>query len=96
MEEQISLARNTDYLIGIHGAGLSLSMFLPHNSILHEVQHNKMRSVLSLISALSGHRTFNDLVKNSVSHEGGNEMVSFDEEDFSNIILKRMKEINFI
>ena len=96
MEEQISLARNTDYLIGIHGAGLSLSMFLPHNSILHEVQHNKMRSVLSLISALSGHRTFNDLVKNSVTHEGGNEMVSFDEEDFSNIILKRMKEINFI
>ena len=96
MEEQISLARNTDYLIGIHGAGLSLSMFLPHNSILHEVQHNKMRSVLSLISALSGHRTFNDLVKNSVSHVGGNEMVSFDEEDFSNIILKRMKEINFI
>ena len=96
MEEQISLVRNTDYLIGIHGAGLSLSMFLSHNSILHEVQHNKMRSVLGLISSLSGHRTYDDLVKNSVNHVGGNEIVSFDEEDFSNIILKRMKENNFI
>ena len=39
MEDQISLMRNTDYLVGIHGAGLSLTMLLPHNSILNEFQH---------------------------------------------------------
>ena len=96
MEEQISLVRSTDYLIGIHGAGLSLSMFLPHNSLLHEVQHSKTRSVLCLMGALSGHRTFSEEIKNSVSGENGNQMVTFDEDDFVNHILQHMKENKFI
>ena len=37
MREQISIMRDTDYLIGIHGAGLSLSIFLPKKSILHNI-----------------------------------------------------------
>ena len=99
MEEQISLMRNTDYLIGIHGAGLSLSMFLPHNSIYNELHYSKSsknRSVLSLMSALSGHKTYDDYVNNKIDKVDGNEMVSFDEDEFVQVVLKNMKENNFI
>ena len=96
MEEQISLIKSTDYLIGMHGAGLSLSMFLPHNSFLHEVRHTKMIDVLCLMGALSGHRTFSEEIKNSVSSVNGNEIVTFDEDDFVNHILQHMKENKFI
>jgi hypothetical protein len=34
VSEQISIMRKTDYLIGIHGAGLSLSIFMPYESII--------------------------------------------------------------
>ena len=98
MEEQISLMRSTDYLIGIHGAGLSLSMFLPHDSILNELHHtksNKKRSVLSLMSVLSGHRTYVDQINNKIDKVNGNEMVSFDEDEFVKCVLKNMKENNF-
>ena len=36
-KDQISVIRETNYLIGIHGAGLSLSIFLPKNAILHPI-----------------------------------------------------------
>ena len=58
--EQISIMRKTDYLIGIHGAGLSLSIFMPYESILHEVLPFKCNSLLTLMSALSGHVTYSD------------------------------------
>ena len=95
MEEQISLIRSTDYLLGIHGAGLSLSMFLPVNSILNELQITKNRSVLSLMSALSGHITFVDEIRNTKSHDNENEMISFDEDEVANTVLQHMKENNF-
>jgi len=95
MEDQIALMRNTDYFIGIHGAGLSLSMLLPNNSIFHEVQLYKFQSVLSLMSALSGHKTYCEIIRGSVNKVDGNQMVSFDENDFVNHVLKRMKENNF-
>ena len=96
MEEQISLIKSTDYLIGMHGAGLSLSMFLPHNSFLHEVRHTKMIDVLCLMGALSGHRTYSEVLNNNVSSINGNQMVTFDEDDFVNHILQHMKENKFI
>ena len=95
MEDQIAMMRNTDYFIGLHGAGLSLSMFLPNNSIFHEIQHQKRTSVLSLMSALSGHKTYCEVIKSSVNNGDGNEMISFDEQDFVNHVLNRMKENNF-
>ena len=95
MEDQIAMMRNTDYFIGLHGAGLSLSMFLPNNSIFHEIQHQKRTSVLSLMSALSGHKTYCEVIKSSVNNGDGNELISFDEDDFVNHVLNRMKENNF-
>ena len=57
MNKQISIMKKTDYLIGIHGAGLSLSIFMPNNSILHEILPAKNMKVLALMSILSGHKT---------------------------------------
>ena len=98
MDEQISLMRNTDYLIGTHGAGLSLSMFLPNNSILNEFQHiksNRNKSVLSLVSALSGHRTYIDKINNIFRKTDEAELISYDEDEFAQSVLKHMKENNF-
>ena len=97
-EDQIALMRSTDYLIGIHGAGLSLSIYLPPNSILNEIQFEKKlrkRSVLGLMSALSGHRTFVDYVNSEVSEIEGNQMISFNEEEFAKVVFEHMKENNF-
>ena len=97
-EDQIALMRSTDYLIGIHGAGLSLSIYLPPNSILNEIQFEKKlrkRSVLGLMSALSGHRTFVDYVNSEVSKIEGNQMISFNEEEFAKVVFEHMKENNF-
>ena len=44
--DQISIMRKTDYLIGIHGAGLSLSIFMPTHSILHEILPKKIINFL--------------------------------------------------
>ena len=56
--------RSSDYFIGILGAGLSLSVFLPKNSILQEIHGDKVNTLLTLMSALSGHVTYSDLIKN--------------------------------
>ena len=98
MEEQISIVRSTDYLIGAHGCGISLSMFLPHNSILNEFEHfqsNKNRCVLGLISALSGHKTYIDKIKNKIKNVGRIQMISYDENEFAERVLQHMKENNF-
>ena len=96
MEDQISLVRNTDYFVGMHGCGLSLMMFMPHNSIYHEVQQRQIRSQLCVMSALSGHRTFVDVLKNNITTVEGNEVITFDEDEFARKVLEHMKESNFI
>ena len=98
MEEQISLIKSTDYLVGIHGAGLSLSIFLSHKSILNECQptvNTKKRSVLCLMSALSGHITYADEVKNTANYINRNQMINFDENEFADYVLQHMKENHF-
>jgi hypothetical protein len=72
ISEQISIMRKTDYLIGIHGAGLSLSIFMPQESILHEIRPFNCNSLLTLMSALSGHLTYSDLIRNKIKNVNGN------------------------
>ena len=95
IKDQISVMRSTDYLIGIHGAGLSLSLFLPQKSIYHEILHGKNIPVLALISALSGHITYRDILKATTNRIDGNENVFFDENNFGDSVLGHMKENNF-
>ena len=95
MRTQIALIRNTDYLVGIHGAGLTLAIFLPNKSILHEVLHADNLKVLAQMSALSGHKTYSDIIKAEVKHINGNEYIFFDEDEFANSVIQHMKENNF-
>jgi hypothetical protein len=95
MKDQISIMRSTDYLIGIHGAGLSLSIFLPHKSIFNEFDHKKIKSVLGLMSALSGHVTYTDYIKSSKSDIDRNENIEFDENEFIDRVTTHMKKHNF-
>ena len=96
MEEQISLMRDTDYLVGIHGAGLSLAIFMPNKSIYHEVLPKGNMRVLKLMSALSGHKTYADIIRAELKEIDSNKYVFFDVEDFGNSVLNHMKENNFI
>ena len=95
IKEQISIMRDTDYFIGIHGAGLTLSIFMPYNSIIHEILHNDNIKVLVMMSSLSGHKTYSDIVNAKVNNNGGNENVFFNVNDFGKKVLKHMKENHY-
>ena len=95
LKEQISIMRNTDYLVGIHGAGLSLSIFMPKNSILHEILHRDNIKVLTMMSALSGHKTYSDIIDAKIKVKEGNEYIFFNVNNFCKNVLKHMKENNY-
>ena len=94
--EQISIMKKTDYFIGVHGAGLSLSIFLPKKSIFQEILPYKKNKLLLLMSKLSGHQSFSDVIQNKIKIIGKSEYIYFDENDFVKNIKKNMKESNFI
>ena len=96
MKEQISVMRNTDYLVGIHGAGLSLSIFMPYKSILHEILHSENINVLTMMSSISGHKTYSDILNGEVQNIDENEYIFFNVDDFGNSVLDHMKGNNFI
>ena len=96
MKEQISIMRNTDYLVGIHGAGLSLSIFMPYKSILHEILHSENINVLRMMSSISGHKTYSDILNAEVQNIDENEYIFFNVDDFGNSVLNHMKENHFI
>ena len=63
-ETQIALMQKTNYLLGIHGAGMFLSIFLPQNSIAHEIK-SKNRETPNrpqIAGILSGHKYNSDFV----------------------------------
>jgi hypothetical protein len=93
--EQISIMRKTDYLIGVHGAGLSLSIFMPSHSVLHEILRKKNIKVLILMSALSGHKIYSDIIKSKLKIINNNDIYFFDEYEFAEKIQKSIKENYF-
>ena len=94
-KEQISLAKSTDYFIGIHGAGLALSIFMPKTSILHEIKNHAKNPLLTTMSSMSGHKTYSDILKSETNKINGNTYIFFDEEAFSKSVLDHMKKNNF-
>ena len=95
MREQISIIKDTDYFVGIHGAGLSLGIFLPKESIFHEVLHAENLKVLAMMSAMSGHITYSDIIEANVKNINGNEYVFFNENEFAKSVLKHMQQNNY-
>ena len=96
MKEQITIMRNTDYLVGIHGAGLSLSIFMPYKSIFHEILPKQIMKVLRVMSAVSGHITYSDIIKSETKIIDSNEYIFFNANDFCNKVLEHLKETNLI
>ena len=96
MNEQISILRKTDYLIGIHGAALSLSIFMPNKSIFHEIIHCPPLKVLQIMGALSGHKIYSDYIKSQVRIIEDSEYVFFNVDDFAKSVLDHMKENNYL
>lgn len=94
IEEQISIMKKTDYFIGIHGAGLVLSIFLPTESILDEILSNMPG--LSSMSRLSGHKTYTNYISHSVKKIDDNENFFFDSNDFAKTIIQNMKLNGFL
>ena len=92
ISEQISLMRKTDYLVGVHGAGLCLSVFMSQRSILQEAFPWRTISVVTLMSALSGHITYSDLIR---SKENIKTNISFKPEIFAKSVLNHMLQNNF-
>ena len=94
MSEQISLMKKTDYLVGIHGAGLTLGIFLPLSSIYHEILHKESWKVVLFLSMMSGHKCYFDLVNSTDNTTNDFEYISFDENDFVEKVKNHMKENN--
>ena len=94
--KQISIMRKTDYFIGVHGAGLSLSIFMSNKSIVHEILHSININVLSMMSAMSGHKTYSDIIMADVRTINENENIFFDENEFAEKVISHMKENHFI
>jgi hypothetical protein len=86
--EQISIMRKTDYLIGIHGAGLSLSIFMPTQSVLYEILPKSNNKDPVVMSSLSGHKTYSDILKSKKKYINYNEFIFFDVSEFINNTLK--------
>ena len=96
MNEQISIMRKTDYFIGIHGAGLSLSIFMPNKSIFHEIVPNPNLELLQIMSALSGHKTYSDIINAEVKTIDDSENIFFNVEDFAQSVLNHMNKNHFL
>ena len=92
--EQISIMQKTNYLIGIHGAGLFLSLFLPSKSIVHEIKHYNKMNNLHILSILSGHKCYSDKIKSYTKTIDFNKYIFFDYRDLSKKIKLHMKENN--
>ena len=95
ISEQISIMRKTDYLVGIHGAGLCLSIFMPNESILHELLPRKYISVVTLMSSLSGHVTYSDIISYKMNEDDGNQNIFFESKTFAKSVLNHMLQNNF-
>ena len=93
--EQISIMRKTDFLIGVHGAGLSLSIFMPSHSILYEILPTENIKVLLLMSSLSGHKVYSDIIKSELKIINSNQVYFFDSNQFIKKVTKYIKENNY-
>ena len=61
-----------------------------------KIHGDKVNTLLTLMSALSGHVTYSDLIKNQNRLYKGNRNVFFDVEDFAKSVLKHMKDNGFL
>lgn len=93
--EQISIARRSNYFIGIHGAGLFLTIFSPVDCIVHELLHKPYNSLLRIMSTLSGHKTYSTIIKSNENKIDDKSFIYFDPDSFASNVIDKMKSNNF-
>ena len=96
ISQQISIMRKTDYFVGMHGAGLTLAIFAPKNCVFHEVLPASNMNGLLFMAALSGHKTYSDIISSNINRNDGNENVFFNVDNFCNKVISHMKENKLI
>ena len=97
-EKQISIMQKTNYLLGIHGAGMFLSIFLPHKSIAHEIK-SKNRETPNrpqIAGILSGHKYYSDFVNADIKNLDFQEKYFVDLNDLEKKVIKILNENNFL
>ena len=95
IDKQISIMQKTNYFLGVHGAGLFLSVFLPNNSIVHEIKIKKEMNNLRIIGILNGHKVYSDIVKGKIININTHQTLFFDENDLADKVINHMKENHF-
>ena len=94
--EQIAIIRKTDYFIGVHGAGLCLSIYAPTHCIFHEILPKPNMNGLLLMAALSGHKTYSDIIEVEIEDIEGNELLFFNADQIAQNVISHMKENKLI
>jgi len=79
----------------MHGAGLSLSIFMSNKSILHEVLPERNMKVLTFMSAMSGHITYSDILRSTKRIIDDNEYFFFREGHFVKKVMLHMRENDY-
>ena len=92
--QQIAIARKSDYFVGIHGAGLCLSIYAPNRCVLHEVLPSSNMNGLLLMASLSGHKTYSDIIESQTKQIDENEYIFFNTDEFADKVIQAMKESN--
>jgi protein O-GlcNAc transferase len=70
LREQISIVRNTDVLVGVHGAGLTHGMFLPPRSAVVEILPSELaHKGFRNLAKLRGHSYFREHAEKGGSEE---------------------------
>ncbi|TKA66476.1 hypothetical protein B0A49_10098 [Cryomyces minteri] len=83
LEEQLRIVSKTDILVGVHGAGLTHSMFLPDHSTLVEIFPPTLKyEVYRNVAKLRGHNYFSDHATKSPNFREGSDW--HDEEVYLN------------
>ena len=96
ISEQISIIRSSDYIVGIHGAGFTLSIYAKNDCIIHEIWNKYYNYLLMRMASLSGHRAYYDTISAKVYNKELLEYIYLNEDELAKCLLKRMKENNFI
>jgi len=97
-EEQISLMQKTHYFLGIHGAGMFLSIFLPQKSIAHEIKskNRKIPNRPQIAGILSGHKYYSDFINVDIKKIDFQEKYFIDLNDLEKKVFKILTENNFL
>lgn len=98
IEEQISIMQKTNYFLGIHGAGMFLSIFLPRKSIAHEIKSkNRITPNRPQIAGiLSGHKYYSDFINIDIKNLDFQEKYFVDLNDLEKKVFKILIENNFL